>query len=461
MNDGAMNDGAMKRIARRSLPLAILAAGWTAATWVVWTSVVRGRALQRSTPEIFLGAAPLVGRNYRDGWDWRFGWTLVASAALAAFVVVGCLRSWWPRLRLRWLLLGTAAASMLFAVLLALSDGTDGLLYPAEHRTEYLANVGKTPPGLDYLHTFVHLVKVDHYSVHVRGHPPGYLGLLKVLDWIGIGGAWTTAMLSVLATGITAIAVLLVVRVLAGRQWVDRIAPFLVVAPYLVWMVTSADAVYTGLAALGTAALAIGAIRRRWLSAGFGLAGGLLLGAVLFGTYLGAVFLIVPIAVIIGIALLRRRIPVAVVAGAIVGAIAVTLAFRAAGFWWFDGLAQTKIEYHEGTAQFRPWSYFNIGNIGAALIAVGPAVVTGLCSLRDRRVWIASGAAIAAIAASHLSKYTKAEVERIWLLFYPWVTIAAGSLFVGRTERARTGAIWVGVQAATAIVLQAALVSKW
>jgi hypothetical protein len=447
--------------ARRGASFMFATAVWLVATWVVWTSVRRGRALQRSQPAVFLGAAPLVGRNLRDGWDWRFSWALVGAGGVAAVVVAGSARGWWARLRLRWLLLTTAGMSMLFAVLLALTDGTDGLLYSVTHKTEYLVNVPVTPSGLDYLRSFVHLVKVNHYSVHVRGHPPGFLGLLKVLDWIGIGGAWTTAALSVLATGTLAIAVLIVVRVMAGRAWVDRVAPFLVVAPYLIWMVTSADAVYAALGALGTAALAAGATRRRWQSAALGVTGGLLLGAMLFGTYLAAVFLLVPAAVLAGVSVLRRRVPLAAALGAIGGALVVTLAFRAGGFWWLDGLHQTQVEYHEGTAQFRAWSYFNIGNIGAALIAIGPAVLTGLCGLRDRRVWIAAGAGIAAITVSHLSKYTKGEVERIWLLFYPWLTVAAGALFVGRTERRRTGAMWVGVHASTAIVLQAALVSKW
>lgn len=449
------------RLPRRVAPFAITATMWLIGTWVVWTSVQRGRALQQAAPHVFLGAAPLVGRNAKDGWDWRFSWSLIAAAAVAGLVIVGGTRGWWSAMRLRWLLVGTAAASMLFAVLLALTDGSDGLLHPVEHRTEYLVNVKVTPPGLEYLRSFVHDVTVNHYSVHIRGHPPGYLGLLKVLDWIGIGGAWTTAVMSVIATGMTVIGVLIVVHVMAGRSWVDRVAPFLVVAPYLIWMVTSADAVYTALGAIGTAAIAVGITRRGWSAASFGLSGGLSLGALLFGTYLGAAFLMVPAIIAVGIAASKRRLPVAVAVGTVAGALAVTLAFRAGGFWWLDGLDQTEVEYREGTAQFRPWSYFNIGNIGAALTAVGPAVLSGLGGLRDRRLWVMTGAALTAIAVSHLSKYTKGEVERIWLLFYPWVTVAAGSIFAGRVERRRTGAMWVGVQASTAIVLQAALVSKW
>ena len=77
--------------------------------------------------------------------------------------------------------------------------------------------------------------------------------------------------------------------------------------------------------------------------------------------------------------------------------------------------------------------------------------------LRDRRVWLLVAGALLALTAAHLSQYSKAEVERIWLLFFPWIAVAGGVL-VAATARS---AIWVGAQAATAIALQAALVSKW
>jgi hypothetical protein len=61
--------------------------------------------------------------------------------------------------------------------------------------------------------------------------------------------------------------------------------------------------------------------------------------------------------------------------------------------------------------------------------------------------------------ASHLSQYTRGEVERIWLLFFPWIVVAGGAL-IGVSARLRS-ATWVAAQAAAAVVLQAALVSKW
>jgi len=462
----------MRRPSRRTVAVGFTVAAWAVAPWVIWVSVRRGRDLQRTNPEIFLGAAPLVGRNYRDGWDWRFGWSLLGAIAIALLLTAACWRGWWLAIRLRWVAVAAVLGSMSFGVLLALVDGSDGLLYGAEDRSEYLSNLPITPPAGAFLRTFVG--RLHTYSVHVRGHPPGFVLLLKLLDWVGIGGAWATAMLSVLATGLLSLGVLTVVHAIAGQDWARRCAPYLVVSPYLIWMITSADAVYTATGAIGIAAIAVGIRQRRWVSAALGMAGGLALGGVLFGTYLGAVLLIVPIALLAqGF---RHRAPGVVPAAisALVGGIVVTGGFRAAGFWWFDGVSQTKREYLDGTAQFRLWSYFGFANIAVALIALGPATFAGLLRLRDRRVWMLVAAAMVALLVSHLSQYTKGEVERIWLLFYPWIAVAGASLFVPRSgvaagkvddaalvARRHGAAVWVGIQASSAIVLQAALVTKW
>ncbi len=58
-----------------------------------------------------------------------------------------------------------------------------------------------------------------------------------------------------------------------------------------------------------------------------------------------------------------------------------------------------------------------------------------------------------AIVASNVSQYSKGEVERIWLIFFPWLVPAAAVL------TRRRG--WLVCQAAGALVLQAWLVSKW
>ena len=424
---------------------------------VVWQSVAKGRAEQLVNTGLNLGAAPLVGRDEMDGWVWRFGWSLVGAGLLALLILAACRRGWWWRVRQRWVLLTTSLGAMLFATLLALSDGADGLRYGAEHESEYLANLADAPPAGEFVRTFVD--RIDRYSVHVRGHPPGFVLLLKVLDAIGLSGVWPVVALSILGTGVTAAAVLLAVRAVAGDEWMRRAAPLLIVAPYGIWMLTSGDAVFAAVGALGIAAVAEGVCRRPGRAVWFGVAAGVLFGCLLFLTYLGATLLLVP-AVLLVAALWRRDSgSLAVIIGGIAGGLAVIGAFRLAGFWWLDGVRATNDQYHLGSAQFRAWNYFALGNIGAALIALGPATVIGLGVLRGRRMWVLVGAALTALLVSHLSQFTKGEVERIWLIFYPWIAVA-GAALVQRSRR-WSGAAAVGLQATCAIGLQAALLTKW
>ena len=438
---------------RRLLPVALACS----AVAVVWWSVVRGRAEQRTNTRLNLGAAPLVGRDELDGWVWRFGWSLVGAGLLAVLVAAACRSGWWWRVRQRWVLLATSLGAMLFATLLALSDGADGLRYGAEHNTEYLANLSKAPPAGEFVRTFVD--ELDRYSVHVRGHPPGFVLLLKFLDAIGLSGVWPVVALSILGTGVTAAAVLVTVRAVAGSEWMRRAAPPMIVAPYGIWMLTSGDAVFTAVGALGVAAVAQGVSRRRGQAVWWGVAAGALFGVLLFLTYLGGTLLIVP-AVLLVAGLRQRDIgTVAVILGGVSSGLAMIGGFWLAGFWWLDGVQATHEQYFLGSAQFRPWGYFAIGNLAAALIAIGPVTVVGVGVLRSRRMWLLVGGALVALLVSHLSRYTKGEVERIWLLFYPWIVIA-GAALIARSRR-WSGAAVVGVQATCAIVVQAALLSKW
>ena len=434
---------------------------WVAALTVIAYSVIRGRDLQRREPRIWLGAAPLVGRDRIDGWDWRFGGGLMLAGVILALVVAATHRDWWSSARTVAVYTASGLGAMSFAVALALTDGADGIRYGVADRREYLANLPSMPPAGEFVRTFVE--RIDDYSVHVRGHPPGFPLLLKAVDAVGLGGVWPAAALSIVATGIATAAVLAVAARIAGATWMRRAAPFLVVCPYLIWMVSSADAVYTAAGAVGTAAVAMGAGRSPRRAAALGFAGGLVLGALLFGTYLGAVFMIVP-AIVGGYSVARRRpgaITTALTAAA--GAAAVVVGFRLAGFWWLDGVRRTNEEYWAGSAQFRPWGYFAVANLAAALIALGPATFAGLTRLRPGRIWLVVGGGLLAVAASDLSQYTRAEVERIWLLFFPWVAIAAAGLAAGAVGAARRhrATWWLAAQGAGAIVLQAALVSKW
>lgn len=420
-------------------------------------SVRRGRSLQRTDPEIYLGAAPLVGRNFRDGWDWRFGWGLAGAAAVAGVLVLTVRAGWWERARLRIVVAASGLAAGLFGVALALTDGLDGLRFGAADETEYWAGLDRIPPAGEFVRRFSEDIR--DYSVHVRGHPPGFVLLLKAIAAVGPDGVWPVIALSIAGAVLLPIGVLVTVRSVAGDSAARRAAPFLAVSPYVLWMLTSADSVYAAVGALGTAAIVIAVRRSTRASVALAAVGGVLLGLLLFGTYLGAVFCLIP-----AVAAMRwwptdRRAVIRVLVTAAVGGGLVVIAFKLAGFWWFDGVAATKVEYWNGSAQFRRFSYFGVANLAAAAMALGPASVIGGWRLRDRRVWIVVGAGLAALAVSHLSRYTKGEVERIWLLFYPWLAVAAVGLWRGRSRG--FVAAMVAVQATAAIVLQAALVSKW
>ncbi len=440
----------------------VIISPWTWAIALIAVSVMCGIRLQDESPEVFLGAAPLVGRNPTDGWDWRFGWGLVGAGVIALGVITATATGWWWRISTRVLVAVASISAAAFAVLLALTDGTDGLLHGATDRTEYLANLAVAPPTGEFVRGFVG--DIDSYSVHVRGHPPGFVVLLQSLDSVGLGGAWPTVAISILATMLLPAAVLVTVWRVAGVEWVRRCAPLLIVAPYALWMTTSADAFYTAVGACGVATCAFGLHSTRWRSACWGATSGLLLGSLLFLTYGGTMFLLVPLVPAILAASRSRPGALPTIVAAVLGAAAVTAAFAVAGFWWFEGATETRRQYWAGTAQFRPFAYFAIANLSATLIAIGPSSFGGLVRIvRQRRnpppiAALVVGGALA-LLASHLSQYSRAEVERIWLLFFPWLAIAGGTL-MARTERRRATAA-VSVQAIGALVLQAALVSKW
>ncbi len=445
--------------------LATLVGPWLVALAVIALAVRWGRRLQVIEPNIRLGAAPLVGFDKRDGWDWRFDRNLVSAAGVGLIVALAVTRSWWWRWPRGAITAFTSVAAASFATLLALADGVAGhgeLLRGAEHRTEYLANLATAPPAGVFVRRFVE--DIDGYSVHVRGHPPGFVLVLKLLDRVGLDGPWPVVGLSVAGAALVPVAVLAAVGAAGGDHWVRRCAPLLAVSPYALWQMTSADAVFSAVGAMGAAGCVLGLCSPGWRAWGWGSAGGALLAGLLFLTYGGALFLLVP-GVPVALALWRRsRSAVLVAAGAVGAAALVTAAFAAAGFWWFDGAAETQRQYWAGTARLRPAGYFALANVAVALIAIGPGGFAGLAGLwRHRRhappmAALALGALVA-VAGSNLSQLTKGEVERIWLLFYPWLVMCGG--IVVRSERRWWGAALVGIQAAGAVTLQAALVSKW
>jgi len=234
-----------------------------------------------------------------------------------------------------------------------------------------------------------------------------------------------------------------------------------VLAPVAIWVATSADALYSGVAAWGAALLIVATGRADRSGDRFAVAGGLLLAAAGFGSYGVVLVGIVPLA----IAWHRRRLRPLVLASVAAGAVVV--AFAAAGFWWLDGLVATHGRYVAGIASRRPYFAFLFVNAGALAVALGPAIPVALARLRNRKLWLLVGSGLGAVALAAASGMSKGEVERIWLPFTPWILVSGAALWPVATRPTRSSTWrdpirgWLCVQAATAIAVESLVRTAW
>ena len=129
------------------------------------------------------------------------------------------------------------------------------------------------------------------------------------------------------------------------------------------------------------------------------------------------------------------------------------------GFWWLEGFRATQHHYWEGTAKFRPPVYFAIANLVVLCFAIGLPTLASLPNAVLRRTQLSALiiSALVCVAIAEASQYSKGETERIWLIYMPWLVIS-GVAVASTRNRQRW---WMATQAVTAVVLQAALVSKW
>ncbi len=153
---------------------------------------------------------------------------------------------------------------------------------------------------------------------------------------------------------------------------------------------------------------------------------------------------------------------------AVLGALAVVLSFAALGFAWWEALPVLRDRYWDGVASDRPASYWMWGNFAALVFCAGPMLGAGSpsCGRRTRGTWGSvpdavrvarwlAGAAVAMVLAADLSQMSKAEVERIWLPFVPWLLVSCALL----PERWRR--VGLAVQVVTALVVQHLLFTGW
>ena len=443
---------------RRGWP--VLGPAWRGALAIAVTAVVYagavgvGRALVRQGYGLNLGSAvPLSGKL-----DVRLSGRTLLPVVVAILAVV-LLPVVAARLPWRWLLGVSAVAAAVWAVSLALVDGVTRLSSPIATEAEYLANVPNVDGVRDFLSGFTdHIVIVVgsgqfHWVTHVSGHPPGALLSFVALDRIGLGGPGWAAALCIAAGASSAAAALVTLRAVAGELVARRAAPFLSTAPAAIWIATSADAWFLGVSSWGIALLALAAGRQAGrhgrggdlLAAG----GGLLLGFSLFLSY--GLVLLAPVA--LAAVLARRR-----VRPLIVGALAVvlvTVAFAAWGFWWLDGLNQTRIRYDQGSAAARPYLYFLVTNLAVLGLAIGPAGVAALARLRRGALAWLPLAGLLGVLIADLSGLSKSEVERIWLPWTPWLLAATAVLPVAHRRW------WLAAQLAVGLVVQTVVRANW
>ncbi|MDT7618579.1 MAG: methylthioxylose transferase [Pseudonocardiales bacterium] len=457
-----MTDVAPPATGRRALigDLVAVAAGVV----LVLLSSVDGWALIRAGQDIILGFPPLLAT-----WMPHVGPGTPIAIVVAVLVATrgpGLAErlSWRPLLFLSW------AAAFVWTFGLALVDGWQrGVVERLSSSQEYLNDVPKVGDIGEMLRTFSDHILTNQpvfWTTHVGAHPPGAFLLFVWLDRIGLGGGGPAGVAVMLAGASACAAVAVTLRALGHEATARAVLPFSVLFPGAVWVGVSADGVFAAVLAWGVALLAVGSARRGPRADGAALVGGVLLGYTLYLSYGLALGGLLPLAVVAARSLGGARVdaaprPSRAAGFAVVGALAVAVAFTAAGFWWVTGYEDVKVIYAHSAAKDRPYSYFVWADLAALVLATGPAVLAGLRRLvASRRALplaasLLVAAAAAAVLAADLSGLSKAEVERIWLPFGVWLLVAC-ALLPRRHVR-----WWLVGQAVLALAVNHLLFTVW
>jgi len=381
------------------------------------------------------------------------GALLLAAAALRWAVPLA------DRLPWRRLLLASYVVGLVWALTLAFVDGPEEGLRALGFGSEYLPTARETVDVTQLVREYVDRIPYSHpdnWPIHLAGHPPAavlfYVGLVR----IGLGGTVAAGVVTTAVAATIAPAVLATVRRLGAEEAARRAAPFVVLSPPVIWYAVSADAMFAAVAAWGLAALAVAATAERTgPMVGWSVVAGLLLGTCVMLSY--GLPLLGPLALAV-LLLARSWRPLPLAAGA---ALLVVLGFAWWGFAWWEAFPVLRQRYHDGIASDRPATYWIWGNLAALALACGPALAAGtgsLVALRRRAARVpavlATGAWLA-IAAADLSGMSKAEVERIWLPWMPWLLLVTALL----PDRWRRPIL--ALQLASALLLQHLLNTTW
>jgi len=138
------------------------------------------------------------------------------------------------------------------------------------------------------------------------------------------------------------------------------------------------------------------------------------------------------------------------------------LAFVPFGYTWWEAMPVLRERYWAGVAHNRPAAYWMWGDLAALAFSAGPLAFAGVAHTWSRRRvaggrvvgWLVLGA-VAMVVAADCSQLSRAEVERIWLPFVPWLLLGCALL----PERWRRGGL--ALQVVLALLVQHLLDTGW
>ncbi len=425
---------------------ALVAASVLIPLWTGWDVVVKG-------------GPPLHGF-----WDPRFGPGSAPAIAIAVLALVGA-APLAMRLRWGWLLLAALVTGAAWLAMLALVDGFDGIAAVLDADIEYLPTAREVTDLGATLEEFIERIPRSHpdnWPVHIAGHPAGALVVFVGLVRIGLGSGAAAGWIVLGLAATIPLAVMLTMRRFGAEVAARRAAPFLVLGPSAIWMGVSGDALFAAVTAWGLCLLAYATrAASHAATAAWAIGAGLLLGYGVLLSY-GLVLMGVLAVAVLVIGRDWRPLPWAVAA-----ALVPVLIFAAAGFAWWEAYPVLVDRYWDGIASRRPASFWIWGDLAAlacsAGLVAGASVALVAARVREWRSWsrpvevavVLTLAAAATLLIADLSQMSKAEVERIWLPFVPWLLVGTALL-----PRA-----WVrpalAIQLALAITLQHLYFFQW
>ncbi len=400
------------RVRRLVPPLVLL---FVAATFAVGIGLERIGDEELGTP-----LPPWLFDVHRDVSAWAVLAVLVLVGAVALAPRLLSLRSPWA-----FALATTAIATAIRLAVGAARAGPEGWNDAFDESFEAKNEYPQALPALDdgvrfFLDRFAELVPA--LPVHAAGHPPG---LLLVLHWLGIDSPDGVSAL-LIAAGVLAVPLTYAL----ARRLLDedraRVATLLsaFASATTLYGVTSGDAAFATIG-VAAAALLLGSRAIAMTLGAATVAIGALFSYALPATAAWAVLMRAA-------AKPRLRDAAPVAAACAIALIALfALLYAATGFELPSVIAATEDAYREGVASQRPYAFWLFGSPAAFLAFLGLPITWYFARAAAERD-VAALALVAIIVISAVGGFTKAETERIWLMYVPLACVAAAAVLPGR-----------------------------